>query len=208
MKTIIKAAVATVLLFTTSQLFAQREKEIQNSEVQGIYLNADNFKSGKLTRPTDKQHAGDKIKLKQFFISPEISTIEQGKKTIFYKDSIFAIQLNNGENYRFINRTPYLIADTSSLYIYTLKTVKANYRQVGPHNISVNVPVTYYYFSYGNHKTIYSLTLTNLRKYVLTDPVVHMAVCNKFTTDEMLQKVNENTGRFELNETILSKLNK
>lgn len=208
MKTIIKTAVATILLFATSQLFAQREKEIQNSEVQGIFLNAASFKTGKLTRPTDKQHAGDKIKLKQFFISPEIITIEQGKKTVFYKDSVFAIQLTNGENYRFIKRTPYLIADTSSLYIYTRKTVKATNKQVGPHNISVDVPVTYYYFSYGNHKTIYSLTLTNLRKYVLTDAVVHMAVCNKFTTDGMLQKINENTGRFELNETILSKLNK
>lgn len=203
-----KTTVVAILLLATSQLFAQREKEIKNSEVQGIYLNVANFKSGKLTRPTDKQHAGDKIKLKQFFISPKIICIEQGKTTVLYKDSIFAIHLFNGENYRFIDKTPYLIADTSSLYIYTGKTVKANYRQVGPHSISVNVPVTNYYFSYGNHKTIYLLTLTNLRKYVLTDAVVHMAVCNKYTTDEMLQKINENTGRFELNETILSKLNK
>ena len=208
MKTIINVTVAAILLLATSQLFAQREKEIQNNEVQGIYLNAATFRSGKLTRPTDKQHAGDKIRLKQFFISPEIITIEQGKKTVFYKDSIFAIQLTNGENDRFIKRTPYLIADTSSLYIYTRKTVKATNRQAGSHNISVAVPVTYYYFSYGNHKTIYSLTLANLRKYVLTDATIHLAVCNKFTTDEMLQKINEKTGHFELNETILSKLNK
>ena len=208
MKTIIKTTLAAILLLATSQLFAQREKEIQNSEVQGIYLNAATFRSGKLTRPTDKQHAGDKIRLKQFFISPEIITIEQGKKTVFYKDSIFAIQLTNGENYRFINRDPYLIADTSSLYIYTRKTVKATSKQVGPRSTFIAVPVTYYYFSFGNHKTIYSLTLANLRKYVLTDSAIHMAVCDKFTSDEMLQKINKKTGRFELNETILSKLNK
>lgn len=208
MKTIIKTTLAAILLLATSQLFAQREKEIQNSEVEGIYLNADNFKSGKLTPLTDKQHAGDKIKLKQFFISPEIITIEQGKKIVFYKDSIFAIHLTNGENYRFINRAPYLIADTSSLYIYSHKTVKTTNKQVGSRNMSIEVPVTYYYFSYGNHKILYSLTLANLRKYVLIDATIHMAVCNKFTTDEMLQKINENTGRFELNETILSKLNK
>jgi len=208
MKTTIKTTLAVILLLATSQLFAQREKEIQNSEVQGIYLNADGFKSGKLIRPIDKQHTGDKIKLKQFFISPEIISIEQDKKTVYYKDSIFAIHLTNGKNYRFINRTPYLIADTSSLYIYIYKTVKATNKQAGPHNISVAVPVTYYYFSFGNHKTIYSLTLANLRKYVLIDSTIHMAVCNKFTTDEMLQKINKNTGHFELNETILSKLNK
>ena len=118
MKTTIKTTLAVILLLATSQLFAQREKEIQNSEVEGIYLNADNFKSGKLTPLTDKQHAGDKIKLKQFFISPQIISIEQGKKTVFFKDSIFSIHLFNGENYRFINRDPYLIADTSSLYQY------------------------------------------------------------------------------------------
>ena len=117
MKTTIKTTLAVILLLATSQLFAQREKEIQNSEVEGIYLNADNFKSGKLTPLTDKQHAGDKIKLKQFFISPQIISIEQGKKTVFYKDSIFSIHLFNGENYRFINRDPYLIADTSSFII-------------------------------------------------------------------------------------------
>ena len=76
MKTTIKTTLAVILLLAASQLFAQREKEIQNFEVEGIYLNADNFKSGKLTPLTDKQHAGDKIKLKQFFISPQIISID------------------------------------------------------------------------------------------------------------------------------------
>lgn len=208
MKTIINMTAAAILLFATSQVFAQRTKEIQNNEVQGLYLNAANFKAGKLIRPTDKQHEGDKIRLNLFFISPEIIFSEQNKKTVFYKDSIFAIHLTNGENYRFINRTPYLIADTSCLYIYTYKTIKSINKQVGPHNRFVDVPVTYNYFSFGSHKSIYLLTMLNLLKYVLTEPELHFAVCTKFTTDKMLQKINENTGRFELNETILSKLHK
>jgi len=207
MKTIIKTTLAAILLLATSQLFAQREKEIQNSEVQGIYLNAATFRSGKLTRPTDKQHAGDKIRLKQFFISPEIITIEQGKKTVFYKDSIFAIQLTNGENYRFINRKPYLIADTSFLFIYTRNDVRTEYQQSGPRTIHKEIPITVYYFSFGDHKKVYSLTLENLRKYVLIDPIVHTAVCNKFTSNEMLSEINNSTGHFILNEIIRSKLN-
>ena len=204
MKTKITLTIAATLLLNMGQLFAQRPKEIKDSEVEGIYLSLTDFKQGKLTIPTDKQHKGDKIKLKQFFISPDIISIEQDKETIFYKDSIFAIRLTNGENYRFINRTPCLVADTSSLYIYTNKTIKTVSKMSGPHRRTEEVPVTYYYFSIGNQKAVFMLTLANLRKYALTDTSVHKTVCDKFTTDEILSEINSNTGRFVLNETILS----
>lgn len=207
MTTHIKITALAIMLCLTVQLFAQREKEIKNSEVEGLYLTLSDFTNGKLTRPTDKQHEGDKIKLKQFFISPDIISIEQDKKTVFYKDSIFAIHLTNGKNYRFINRNPCLIADTSSLYIYTYKTKKTVFSTSGPHRRSKDVPVTYYYFSLAGEKAVYTLTLANVRKYALTDPTTHIAVCNKFTTDEMLYQINPQTGRFDLNETILSVVN-
>ena len=197
-----------MLLSLTGQIFAQRQKEIKNSEVEGLYLTPSDFQTGKLTFPTDKQHKGDKIKLKQFFISPDIISIEQDNETVFYKDSIFAIRLSNGENYRFINRTPSLIADTSYLYIYTFKTTKTEYKQSGPHRRAKEIPITYYYFSIGNQKAVYMLTLANLRKYALTDTSVHKTVCDKYITDEMLTKTNPQTGRFELNETFLSVVKK
>ncbi|HCT31019.1 MAG TPA: hypothetical protein DIW31_09870 [Bacteroidales bacterium] len=199
-----KIIAIAMLLCLTGQIFAQHKKEIKNSEVEGLYLSLSDFHSCKLTRPTDMQHEGDKIKLKQFFISPDIISIERDKETIFYKDSIFAIRLTNGENYRFINRTPCLIADTSYLYIYTHKTSKTEYKLSGPTTRSKELPVTYYYFSTGNQKAVYTLTLANLRKYALADTSLHKTVCDKYTTDEMLYKVNPQTGRFKLNETILS----
>lgn len=208
MKTDIKTVVLAIMLSLTGQLFAQHEKEIKNSEVEGLYLTLSDFKQGKLTIPTDKQHKGDKIKLKQFFISPDIISIEQDNETVFFKDSIFAIRLTNGENYRFINRTPCLIADTSYLYIYTFKTTKTEYKQSGPRRISKEVPITYYYFSTGNQKAVFMLTLANLRKYALSDTLLHKTVCDKYTTDEMLYIVNTQTGKFELNETILSVVKK
>jgi hypothetical protein len=208
MKTTLKITAIAFMLCFTVQLFAQHEKEIKNSEVEGLYLTFSDFQNGKLTRPTDKQHEGDKIKLKQFFISPDIISIEQDKETVFQKDSIFAIHITNGENYRFINRNSCLIADTSSLYIYAYKTTKTVYNTSGAHRRSKEVPITYYYFSLTGNKAVYTLTLANVRKYALADPATHIAVCNKFTTDEMLTKVNQQTGRFELNETILSQIQK
>jgi len=67
---------------------------------------------------------------------------------------------------------------------------------------------TYYYFSTNKYKTVYMLTLENVLKFALKQNDVIMAVCNKFTTDEMLTNKNSQTGRFELNETIISTLNK
>ena len=204
MKTHIKLLALAALLLANLQIFAQREKLLNNDDVEGLYLTLADFKQDKLTRPTDKQHEGDKIKLKQFFISLEIVSIEQQSETRFNKDSIFAILLSNGENYRFINRTPYLVADTSYLYIYSFKTTKTVYKTSGGHRRSTEVPISYYYFSLDSHKTVYMLTLENLRKFALKQNDVHLAVCNKFTTDEMLTKINSQTGRFELNETMLS----
>ncbi len=208
MKTHKKFTAVVIMLCFVSQLFAQSEKEIKNSEVEGLYLNLSDFQTGKLTRPTDMQHEGDKIKLKQFFISPDIISIEQDKETVFYKDSIFAIRLTNGKNYRFINRTPYLIADTSYLYIYTYKTTKTEYKHSGPTRRAKEIPVTYCYYSFGNHKNVSTLNLANLSKNILTNAEVHTAVCYKFTTNEMLSQINPDTGRFLLNETILSVLKK
>ena len=138
--------VAAFMLTTNVHVFAQRPKEIKDSQVDGMYLNISDFKNNKLTRPTDKQHKSDKIKLKQFFISPDIISIEQDKETVFYKDSIFAIHLTNGENYRFINRTPCLLADTSYLFIYTQKSVETIYKQAGRSRRAEDIMVTNYYF--------------------------------------------------------------
>ncbi len=204
MKTNIKITAVAIMLCLTCQIFAQGEKEIKKCEVEGLYLTLSDFQTGKLTRPTDMQHEGDKIKLKQFFISPEIVSIEQDKKTIYYKDSIFAIRLTNGENYRFINRTPCLIADTSYLYIYTHQTTITEYKQYGPRRRAKEIPFTYYYFSTANSSAIYTLSLVNLRKYALNNPSIHTSVCTKFTTDDMLYEINHTTGRFKLNETIIS----
>jgi hypothetical protein len=191
------------MLWTSTLVYAQKTNAIKNSDVAGFYISASDFSAGKLTMPTDNKHEGDKIKLKQFFISPEIISIEQGMETKFFKDSIFAIHLVNGKNYRFINRNPCLIADTSSLYIYTYKTTKTVFRNSGPHSRSKEVPVTYYYFSLADNNAVYPLTLENVRRYALTDPPTHIAVCNKFTTDGMLKEINPKTGNFIINEFIL-----
>jgi hypothetical protein len=202
MKTIIKLISIIALQMFFCQLYAQNEKPFENNQVEGIYLTLSDFKNNKLFRLTDMQHKGDKINMYQMFESSEIISTEQGKEMVYYKDSIFAVKLINGDSYRFINHLFYLIADTSNLYIYTCKTTKTEYKQSGPRRIPKKVIEVHYLFGEENQKEVYDLTMANLRKFVLTDTLVHEAVCTKFTTDEMLTRVNPQTRRFEVNETI------
>lgn len=63
----------------------QRAKDIMNFEVKGIYLSCGYFKGSKLICSADNQHKNGRVKLKQFFISPEISCVEPEKGIIFYQ---------------------------------------------------------------------------------------------------------------------------
>jgi hypothetical protein len=191
----------TAMLLISTALWAFHPKEIENNEVYGIYLTLKDFRNNKLTIPTDKQHKGDGIKLNLFLISPEISVVEQDKKIVYYKDSIFAIQLSNGKNYRFINSEPCLIADTSYLFIYTLKTVKYEYKRTGPKRIAKEIPATYYYFSLPENQKILALNLDNILK---TTSYQYSAISKNFSNNESLIQYNEQSKHFAINDFIIS----
>jgi len=195
--------IAAIFILFVNFTYGQRPKDIKDSEVKGIFLSYVDFKQNKLICSAQKQNTNVKIKLKQFFISPEISCIELQKDTVFYKDSIFAIHLSNGANYRFINRNPYLIADTSFLFIYTYNTVRTEYKQSGPTRRAKEIPITYYYFSSGQNKEVYSLTVANLCKYLNIESDIKVAISQKFKSDDMLYAMNQKSGSFILNEYLI-----
>lgn len=192
-----------LFLLIGSITYGQRQKSIKNSEVKGIYLTLEGFKSNTFSCTLDKLQKDIKIKLNQFFVSPEISCVSPVKETVFYKDSIFAMQLTNGENFRFINRMPCLIADTSFLYIYTYKTIKIEYKQYGPTRWAKELPVTYYYFSSGEHKEVHPLSVDNLCKFLTVDPDIKIAIKQKFIDDETLHSINQQTKHFVLNDFLI-----
>jgi len=194
---------AVIFILFVNLSYGQRPKDIKNSEVKGIFLTHADFKQNKLICSSNNQNKAVKIKLNQFFISPEISCFELQKDSVFHKDSIFAIHLSNGTNYRFINRNPCLIADTSFLFIYTYNTIKTEYKQSGPTRRTKEIPVTYYYFSSGQNKEVYSLTVANLCKYSYLELEIKDAIKQKFKNDDMLYSLNQKTGRFILNEFLI-----
>jgi hypothetical protein len=159
----LKLMVFLFIFATQNTLVAQNLTMIKDNDVEGIYITYNDYINNRLTTPTDHKHNGDDILLKQFFISPEIVAIEEGNTIIYLKDSIFAIKLTNGENYRFINRTPYQIIDTTYLYIYEHNTMKMEIKSFGPHRRIKEKPVSYYYFSLKIDGQQQPLTLQNLK---------------------------------------------
>ena len=193
---------ALILLFVNFA-YSQRPSGIKNSQVKGMYLSHEGFKNNTFSCSIDTLQKDIKVKLNQFFISPEITCVNLDKETTFHKDSIFAIQISNGENFRFINRNPCLIADTSFLYIYAYKTIKTEYKLTCPTRRAKEIPITYYYFSSGEHKEVYSLLSDNLCKYISVDLDIKVTIKQKFSNDEMLYSINQKTGLFVLNEFLL-----
>jgi hypothetical protein len=167
-------------------------------------LSIEDFKNGRQTSPIDWMHKDDKTKLKQFFLSPELIIIEHGNHIIYNKNSIIAIQLINGRNYRFINRIPCLIADTGFLYIYSCETRERDYKQSGPYRRIKEIPVAEYYFSSAVIDDVYKLTMENLSKYVIKDPKSADKISSRFKNDEELKLIDPSTGLFEINKIITS----
>lgn len=85
-------------------MYAQKTREIKNNEIKVLFLSSLDFKQAKATQITDFLHKGDKIKLNQFFMSPDITVVEQNTKKSFPKVSIFAmlpcnvLVIEQGEN--------------------------------------------------------------------------------------------------------------
>ncbi len=197
------------LVFMSLKLgYAQEQPEIKNSEVKGMYLNFKDFQSNTLSCSKGAEQKDTEIKLKQFFISPKISCVKADDETTFYKDSIFAIHLADGENYRFISRIPFHIVDTSFLYIYKYNDIDVEYKHNGPVRSSIETPVTHYYFSYGDHQQVYSLSVANICSYVPINADAKVAINKEFANNETLYSVSENTAHFLINDFLLEQKNK
>ncbi len=195
--------ITAIFILFVNFTYGQRPKDIKNSEVKGIFLTHADFIQNKLICSSNNQNKAVKIKLNHFFISPEISCFELQKDYVFHKDSIFAIHLSNGTNYRFINRNPCLIADTSFLFIYTYNTIKTEYKQSDPTHRAKEIPVTYYYFSSGQNIEVYSLTNSNLCKYLHIESDIKVAINQKYKSDEMFYSMNQKVERFIINKFLI-----
>ena len=84
----------------------------------GIYLNAADFESGKLTYSTDCKSRKHSVKLHEFWDSPFITIINDHKKYKYDKADIFGFRDCKNRVYRFFMNAKYEIVNTDDFFLY------------------------------------------------------------------------------------------
>ncbi len=191
--------ISILIWLSIFKLFAQPSTTLKENNIDGIYITMNDYKKNILS---DMKNEDDntKFKISTYSLSPKISFIKGNMKKTFLADSIFAVHLSNGESYRFINDIPCCIEDTTYLFIYHMVTTKTVFKEYGPHRLGNKTTMNAFYFSFGDHKQVFPLTLESFSLF----PNFYRIVCDEFKDDSALQMVNPQSGQFKVNE-ILSK---
>jgi hypothetical protein len=193
-----------LVLLPVAQQTGHPKSIIHDRDVDGIYITVEDFKRGELSFQVNKTDKKENFKLKQFCMSPELIFINNTEKTRVLKDSVFAVHIATCESYRFIDYNPCYIADTGNLFIYVRQTVTEEQKLSGPHIRQKTVYCTCYYFSCGNHKKVYRLTLNNLKRF----DYIYRVIETLFPSDESLYAINPLSGHFKINELLAAAMNR
>lgn len=137
----------------------------------GIYLSYAHFRQHTLSYPFDCHSSGDKLVLNNFLGGSSIRVIHQGQRHSLRKDEIFGYRDCNGKDYRFYDKTPYLILDSTRFFLYSAeKLVQAD---------KIARPAVLYYFSTDAATPPVPLTIANLE----TAFAANRAFCYRLHSD-------------------------
>lgn len=139
----------------------------------GIYLNPEQFSRHTVSCPFDCQT--DKFRLNNFLGGANIQVICHGEKHSFAKDTIFGYRDCKGLDYRFYQKAPYRILDTTGFLLYSYTRLEQNSK--------IAHPATAYYFSIQPTTPILPLTITNLQKAYSSNPTFCYKLSAGFHSD-------------------------
>lgn len=109
MKTSIKVLIVMMVIC----IQGVRSQAQSTKNVNGIYLNEQDYKSGKLSYAMDKN---DKLQLNGFLNGKYVTLVYQGKKMKLSKSEIFGYRQNN-QDFRFYESATYKILDTAGFML-------------------------------------------------------------------------------------------
>ncbi|WP_413667108.1 hypothetical protein ACEN9X_21595 [Mucilaginibacter sp. Mucisp86] len=146
MKTSIKMIIIMMVIgIQANRLMAQNE-----NVKAGIYLTAQDYKTGKLSYVPE---AGKKLKLHEFLGGNHISVTSGSKKISLLKGNVFGYR-DGGKDYRFYQNEAYQIIDTAGFPLYA-------HVQLIPQGKGYSRAETYFY-STGTATPVLNLTVVNV----------------------------------------------
>jgi hypothetical protein len=172
-----------LVLIITNLSFAQKNNS------SGIFLNASDFISNKIT---SCKVIGKKYKFRPNNIFyPSLISVTIGDSTFKYKkNSIFGYKTKNNIYYRFFNDEAYEIVNPNEAILIYKKTFFTGYK---------TNQVTKYFFSISADAVIYPLTKINLKKATIGDSLLHAQLDSLFKNDEELITYDPCNKAFKLN---------
>jgi hypothetical protein len=154
----------------------------------GLYLTAEDFLNHKLSYESDGSD-GNKIQLHEVFGSYKVVVIQNGKRQVLSKSSIFGYR-SNGQDYRYFNNSAFRIIDTQGFYIY-------GYCKLVPAGKGLK-QAELFYFSPKANDGIKPLTMDNLQSVFSKDTRFLYAIQGFFRTDNELTSYDTSLKEYKL----------
>lgn len=161
-----------------------------SAQTSGVYLNAEDFKSGKLTYAIDCQTEKHKIKLNEFVNKDYITVIHDKQPYNLMKAEIFGYRDCNDVTYRLTRDMHYEVLNPKE-EILVYKVMSGGGKG--------NPITTNYYFSKDANSKIESLTLNTLKAAFPDNHRFHDALDAEFKTDADLAQYDSFHKIYKIN---------
>jgi hypothetical protein len=152
----------------------------------GIYLNEQDYKSGKLSYALDEN---DKLQLNGFLNGKYVTLVYQGKRMKLSKSEIFGYRQNN-QNFRFYQNEVYKILDTAGFMLYS--------RQLLTQQGKGYAPVENYFYSVNITNPVLNLTIENIDKSFPTRAAFRYSIQNYFRREADLIAFDKADNQYEI----------
>ncbi|NHA05084.1 hypothetical protein G7092_14845 [Mucilaginibacter sp. HC2] len=182
MKTSIKVLIVVMVIC----IQGVRSQAQSTKNVNGIYLNEQDYKSGKLSYALDKN---DKLQLNGFLNGKYVTLVYQGKKMKLSKSEIFGYRQNN-QDFRLYDNATYKILDTAGFMLYS--------RQQLAQQGKGYAPVERYFYSVSTANPVLSLTIENMDKSFPARTEFRYGIRNHFRSDADLVAFDKVSRQYEI----------
>lgn len=146
---------------------------------QGVYLNASDFRDGKLAYVIDCSAKKSNIKLNLLLDKAYITIAQDGQPIKLNKADIFGYKDCDGNTYRFVGKRRYTILNPNEeILLYKFQTAGSKNQQAQ----------VLYKFSKLRDQQVYDLTIDNLKRAFADNPKFHDQLTAVFNSDNELTK--------------------
>ena len=171
-----------VLMMIGIQISSLKAQESNNKT--GIYLTADDYKTGKLSYATATH-----LSLNSFLGGNHVSLVSEGKKVKLVKAGIFGYRINNTD-FRFYQNKAYQVLDTAGFMLYS----QAQLVSQGKGYITLNK----YFYSTAQCGDVRELTIANICNSFPDQADFRYSIESYFHSDADLAAYNRLNRQYEI----------